>query len=140
MNNILVHAKRRRGPLLVHTTKMFRGGGYVVSVWEPTSMMSIVGGHSTISSFDEFPKRWWGRVGTRRLPAWIDKIRAKGRELDERIRLVHRHYAQQEQIAKHAVRISGVTAMLPGEWDGAEFRYDGDNGACTDCGRGKEAL
>ena len=126
----VVKARGRRGLLVVHVGRMYKGGGYVADVWERTDMGSGGSrGHSTITTFEGFPGVWFGRVGTRRLPEWIDRIPGMGhRTLDRRIELVRRYHAQQARIAQLALA-GNVPEGAQYSYDWHEARWDGDNGS-----------
>ena len=73
------------------------------SAWEPTAIM---GRHSSITTFgpggDPFHgrQRWYGRIGSRPLPARIDRIPAG----PERSRAVDRFQARQDRLGRGLIR------------------------------------
>jgi hypothetical protein len=67
----------------------------IYCVWEPSSPM---GGHSTITTING---EWYGRVGTRRLPAWMESLKSMS---DERARIVGEYHEAQYQQAYEIIR------------------------------------
>ena len=90
--------------------------------------------HSTITTFDDYKGVWFGKLGTRALPKWINRIPGMGsKTLDERVRLVRRFYTQQARIAQCLFgKFIGIHKMNPSEWqmdyETAEARYKPANG------------
>ncbi len=114
----------------VQVSKMYAGGGYTATVWEPQPKLFVEGParHGTITSFDDTPG-WWGRVGTRDLPEWINRIPGMGHPtMYERIRLVQRYQHQQARIAQLVMAKSGlVPPEAKFDYGWAEATWTGDN-------------
>ena len=72
------------------------------TVWEPASIMN------THSSLTTFGGNWAGQVGHRMLPKWIDTIPAKGKSLNERIRLCDVFRARQSAMARAVLVRAGI--------------------------------
>ena len=85
--------------------------------------------HSTITTFDEYPGVWFGRLGTRALPRWIDKIPGLGHKtLDERVRLCRRFQNQQSRVAQCLfAKFISINKYDPNKWkmdyEGSEARF-----------------
>ena len=112
-NQIITKAGKK---YLLH---IFHGRNYsppAATVWE---VCRPFGEHSTITTFDSAPGIWFGRLGTRRLPKWIDAIPAKGKDLDRRIRLCGTFRARQVRIAHAIIRRNWPEShdwTFPEEW------------------------
>ena len=72
------------------------------TVWEPAQIMNT---HSSLTTFEG---NWAGQVGHRMLPKWIDAIPAKGKSLNERIRLCDVFRARQSAMARAVLVRAGV--------------------------------
>jgi hypothetical protein len=96
-------------------------GTEVLTVWEFDGMpMSLYVGHSTITTFN---RQWFGQVGTRRLPKWIDDIPGLGHPtLDKRIEIVHRRMHREAQIAQ--IIISRYLAQIGHDSTTWNYNYD----------------
>ena len=69
---------------------------YVYSVWEPTN--GPTGNHSTITTIGD---KWYGRVGTRRLPSDIDAIPVG----EKRFAAVAEHHKAQYDLSYDLIRM-----------------------------------
>lgn len=59
----------------VSATRVITSSNTVYSAWVPSQLM---GAHSSLMRFDDDP-RWWGRIGTERLPVDIETLRGEAR-------------------------------------------------------------
>lgn len=92
----------------VRISKILGGGSTkVYSVWTPSHPFASFKGHSTITRF-EGDHRWWGRVGTDRLPEWLDKMPPG---TDDRIVAVSMWRANIEEIAYSLIILAHPEAV-----------------------------
>ena len=112
---------------------IFHGRNYsppAATVWEVCNPYNE---HNTITTFDCAPGCWLGRLGSRRLPKWIDAIPAKGKDLDRRLHLCAIFRNRQKRIA-HAIRqaLEDIHATpIRAEYDAAgNCIYCGEAGRC----------
>lgn len=101
---------RRVGNVVVRATRTIGTMVVVFSAWEPSAMM---GKHSTITTFDG---EWYGQIGSRPLPTYIELLKGGSPERSEALR----QFRQAQQIEA----FGAIRAAFPE----AEFTSENDYG------------
>jgi hypothetical protein len=84
---------------------------WIFDAWEPSRLNDAEVGHSTIMSDSDFEDRgkkqvgntWWGRIGTKRLPAEFDALPPMS---DARYDVVHSWQADEYTRAENLIKLA----------------------------------